>query len=165
MSGGSRRRNDAVNGGINEADVGFNPGFVFFGEGVKNVTLQLGGAADHVLAGDDIQRGGNPLRLTFGQTFGNRRGDAFQHDRADGGGHQIHAGNQLYNFVADAADGVNAGNGIDLLVLADHVNLIAMTGIQGIKHDLIYIRKRQLYPRVRQQFADKATTDITCAKM
>ena len=165
MSGGSGRRNDAVNGGINEADVGFNPGFILFGQGVKNVALKLAGAANHILAGDDIQRGRNALRLAFSQAFGNRRGDALQHDRADGGGHQIHAGNQLYNFVANAADGVNAGNGIDLLVLADHVNLIAMTGIQGIKHDLIYIRKRQLYPRVRQQFADKATTDITCAKM
>ena len=129
------------------------------------MSLQLGGTADHVLAGDDVERGSNPLRLTFDQAFGNRRGDAFQHDRADGGGHQIHAGNQLDNFVADAADGVNAGNGINLLILADHVNLIAMTGIQGIKHDLIYIRERQLYPRVRQQFADKTTTDITCAKM
>ena len=45
------------------------------------------------------------------------------------------------------------------------MDLIAMTGIQGIEYDLIYIRERQLYPRVRQQFADKATTDITCAKM
>jgi hypothetical protein len=77
----------------------------------------------------------------------------------------VNAGNQLNDFIADAADGIDAGNGIDLLIFADHVNLIAMTGIQGIKHNLIYIRKRQLYPRVCQQFADKATTDITCAKM
>ena len=44
-------------------------------------------------------------------------------------------------------------------------NLIAMTGIQGIKYHLIDIGKRQLDTRVCQQFTDKATTDITCAKM
>lgn len=39
-----------------------------------------------------------------------------------------------------------------------------MTGIQGIKYHLIDIGKRQLDTRVCQQFTDKATTDITCAK-
>ena len=43
--------------------------------------------------------------------------------------------------------------------------LIAMTGIQGIKYHLIDIGKRQLDTRVCQQFTDKTTTDITCAKM
>ena len=74
-------------------------------------------------------------------------------------------GNQFNNIIADAAYSVDAGDGINLLIFTHDMNLIAMTGIQGIEHDLIYIRERQLYPRVRQQFADKATTDITCAKM
>ncbi len=74
-------------------------------------------------------------------------------------------GNQVDNIIADAADSVDAGNRIHLLIFTHNMNLIAMTGIQGIEYDLVYIRKRQLYPRVSQQFADKATTDITCAKM
>ena len=74
-------------------------------------------------------------------------------------------GNQVDDIIADAAHGVDAGDGINLFVFTYDMNLIAMTGIQGIEYDLIYIRERQLYPRVRQQFADKATTDITCAKM
>ena len=52
-----------------------------------------------------------------------------------------------------------------LLGFTNHMNLIAMTGIQGIKYHLIDIGKRQLDTRVCQQFTDKATTDITCAKM
>ncbi len=40
-----------------------------------------------------------------------------------------------------------------------------MTGIQGIKYGLIDIGKRQVDARVSQQFTDKATSDITCAKM
>ena len=45
------------------------------------------------------------------------------------------------------------------------MNLIAMTGIQGIKYGLIDIGERQFNARVGQQFTDKATSDITCAKM
>ncbi len=66
---------------------------------------------------------------------------------------------------ADAADGIDAGDGVHLLILTDDVNLIAMTGIQGIKYGLIDIGKRQFDARVGQQFTDKATSDITCAKM
>jgi hypothetical protein len=40
-----------------------------------------------------------------------------------------------------------------------------MTGIQGIEYHLIHIGECQRNARVCQQFADKATTDITCAKM
>ncbi|KUV82554.1 hypothetical protein AWF46_21945 [Escherichia coli] len=69
------------------------------------------------------------------------------------------------NIITNAADGIDARNGIYLLGFTNHMNLIAMTGIQGIKHHLIYIGKRQLDTCVCQQFTDKATTDITCAKM
>ena len=40
-----------------------------------------------------------------------------------------------------------------------------MTGIQGIQDHLIHIGERQRNARVCQQFADKTTTDVTCAKM
>jgi hypothetical protein len=40
-----------------------------------------------------------------------------------------------------------------------------MTGIQGIKDDLINIGERQFNARVGQQLTDKTTADITCAKM
>ena len=69
------------------------------------------------------------------------------------------------------ADSLHVGHFMALCLMkrlqmaANHMNLIAMTGIQGIKHHLIYIGKRQLDTRVCQQFTDKATTDITCAKM
>ena len=59
--------------------------------------------------------------------------------KADGGGDQVNAGNQVNDFIADAADGIDAGDGIDLLVFTDDMNLIAMTGIQGIKYHLIHI--------------------------
>ncbi|SAF15962.1 Uncharacterised protein [Enterobacter cloacae] len=40
-----------------------------------------------------------------------------------------------------------------------------MTGIQGIQNHLIHIGECQGNARVCQQFTDKATTNITCAKM
>ncbi|MNI48385.1 hypothetical protein D3C73_1029460 [compost metagenome] len=143
----------------------FNPGFIRIVQRVQHVAFQLGGAAHHVFTGNNIQRGANTLRFTLDQPFGDGRRNALQHDRTNRGGHEINLGNQFNDIVADAADGVNAGNGINLLIFTDNMNLIAMTGIQGVENHLIYIRKRQLYPRVCQQFADKATTDITCAKM
>ena len=99
------------------------------------------------------------------QPFGDRWRDALEHDGTDGGGDQIHLSDQVHNLIADAADGIDAGDGVHLLILTDDVNLIAMTGIQGIKYGLIDIGKRQFDARVGQQFTDKATSDITCAKM
>ena len=46
-------------------------------------------------------------------------------------------GNQVDDIIADAAHGVDAGDGINLFVFTYDMNLIAMTGIQGIEYDLI----------------------------
>ncbi|STT29936.1 Uncharacterised protein [Klebsiella pneumoniae] len=106
-----------------------------------------------------------PCALRCASPFGDRWRDALEHDGTDGGGDQIHFSDQVHNLIADAADGIDAGDGVHLLILTDDVNLIAMTGIQGIKYGLIDIGKRQFDARVGQQFTDKATSDITCAKM
>ena len=129
------------------------------------MAFQLRGAAHHVFTGDDVQRGVDTLRFTFCQAFRDRRGDALKHNRAHGGGDQIDAGDKVNNVVADAADRVDARYCLNLLVFAHHMDLIAMTGIQGIQDDLIHIGECQGNARVCQQFTDKTTTDITCAKM
>ncbi len=49
-----------------------------------------------------------------------------EHDGTDGGGDQIHFSDQVHNLIADAADGIDAGDGVHLLILTDDVNLIAM---------------------------------------
>ncbi|MNT43094.1 hypothetical protein D3C72_1795450 [compost metagenome] len=65
MSGGFRRRDDTVHGGIDKANVLFDPGFIFVGDGGQNVAFQLRGTAHHVFTGDDIQRRGDALGFTF----------------------------------------------------------------------------------------------------
>ena len=105
------------------------------------------------------------MRFALRQPFGDGRGDALKDHGTDGSGHQVDAGDQIHDLVANAADGIHAGDGIHLLIFANDVNLVAMTGIQGIKYGLINIGKRQFDARVGQQFTDKATSDITCAKM
>jgi hypothetical protein len=56
-------------------------------------------------------------------------------------------------------------DGVNLLVFTNNMDLIAMTGIKGVENHLINIGECQRNPRVSQQFADEATSDITCAKM
>ena len=143
----------------------FNPGFVFICYSVEHVAFQLRGAAHHVFTGDDVQRGVDALRFTFCQAFRNRRGDTLKNDRTHGRGDQIDAGDQVDNVFPDAADRVDAGYRLNLLVFTDYMDLIAMTRIQGIQDNLIHIGECQRNARVCQQFTDKTTTDITCAKM
>jgi hypothetical protein len=83
--------------------VRFNPGFVFFCQGVK--TWPFSCVVPRTMFSQAMMFSGvDALRFTFCQAFGDRRGDALKHDRADGGGDQINAGNQVNNVVADAAD-------------------------------------------------------------
>ena len=143
----------------------FHPGFVFLCYGVEHVAFQLRGAAHHVLAGNDVQRGVDALRFTFCQAFCHRRGDTLQYHRAHRRGDQVNAGDKVDNVVADTAYRVDASDRFHLLIFTHHMYLVAMTVIQGIQNDLIYIGECQRNARVCQQLADKATTDITCAKM
>ena len=143
----------------------FNPGFIFVGDGRKNVAFQLRGAAHHVFTGDDVQRCFNALCFTLRQAFRNRRGDTLKHHRTHGGGDQINARDEVNHVVANATYRVDARDRFNLFVFTHHVNLIAMTGIQGIQNHLIHIGECQGNARVCQQFTDKSTTDITCAKM
>ena len=129
------------------------------------MAFQLRGAAHHVFTGDDVQRCVDALRFTFCQAFRHRRGNALKHHRANGRGHQIDTGDEVDNVFANAAYRINARHRLNLLVFAYHVYLIAMTGIQGIQDYLIHIGECQRNACVCQQFTDKATTDITCAKM
>ncbi|CNU06914.1 Uncharacterised protein [Salmonella enterica subsp. enterica serovar Bovismorbificans] len=82
----SRWRHDAVNGGIDKTDVLFNPGFIAICQRIHYVAFQLRGAAHHIFAGDDIQRGIHALRLTFYQPFSDSRSDTLKHHRAHGSG-------------------------------------------------------------------------------
>ena len=68
-----------------------------------------------------------------------RRRDALKYHRAHRGGHQVNAGDEVDNIVANAAYRVDARDRFNLLVFSHHVYLVAMTGIQGIQNDLIHI--------------------------
>ncbi len=129
VRGGCRRRHDTVNGRVNKTDVAFHPGFVALCERVKDMRFQLAGAAHHVFTGDDIERALVALRFTQRQTFGNRRSDALQYHRANGGRHEIDRGDKRHDILAGAVNRIHAGNGINLLLLAHHAHLIAVARV------------------------------------
>ena len=108
------------------------------------MAFQLRGTAYHVFTGDDVQRGFITLFFAFHQRpLAIARSIGSSTTGPTAVVTQIDLSNQINDIITNAADSIDAGNGIYLLGFTNHMNLIAMTVFRASVH-LIDIRKRRL---------------------
>ena len=119
-------RDDAVDSGIREADELVDFRFRLFGQRFVDEILQHGRAADHVLAGDDVER----LRVLLEaahEAFRDVRRDEFQDVRADGRRDDVRAGDgfeQVFE-IRRAVDGAHAFDVDALGLVADDLDVVS----------------------------------------
>ena len=110
--------NNTVNGRVdNKADMRFHLCFIFFRQRVKHVAFNCG-AAHHISQAMMFSgRSVIPCVLRAAPALWRIAGGMRSSITADGGGDQIHSAIRSTNLIADAAvDGIDAGDGIHLLI-------------------------------------------------
>ena len=128
--------------------------------------LEYRRTADHVLAGDDVERRRIFLDAAL-KPLGNVRCDEFQDVRANGRRDDIgmHDGFEQILKVRIAVDGLDMLDVDGLRLIADNLDIVGFLGIDRLDQFFIDIDKRHFITGLDEQLANKTTADIACTKM